>query len=120
MRIRTDHCTDYVSQQKYIENLGVGAAEYNNNYVGIASYNIFVGVAIATIFGAAFFFDLFWPERYESPGVKLAWKISAVFVCCAALGDALAYTVSISPNTSRDFLEAMTSVLIRSLFICQR
>ena len=72
----------------------MGAAVYNNNYVGIASYNIFVGVAIATIFGAAFFFDLFWPERYESPGVKLAWKISAIFVCLAALADALAYTVS--------------------------
>jgi len=95
--------SDYVSQQKYIHNLGVGAAVYNNNYVGIASYNIFVGVAIATIFGAAFFFDLFWPERYESPGVKLAWKISAVFVCVAALGDALAYTYIVATKSSYIF-----------------
>jgi hypothetical protein len=36
--------------------------------------DIFVGIFVATIFGAAFFFDLFWPERHESLSVKLAWK----------------------------------------------
>jgi hypothetical protein len=56
------------------------------------SADIFVGVFVATIFGAAFFFDLFWPERYESPSVKIAWKACAVFACMLALADALAYT----------------------------
>lgn len=92
-----------------------GASVYNNDYVGIASYNIFVGIAIATIFGAAFFFDLFWPERYESPAVKLSWKISSVVVILMALADAIAYTVRI-PFFSRAPLEAMTSVLIRIWF----
>jgi hypothetical protein len=54
---------------------------YNNDYVGIGSFNIFVGVFVATIFGAAFFFDLFWPERTESRAVKRAWRVrAAVYV----------------------------------------
>jgi hypothetical protein len=71
------------------------AALYNNNFVGIASYNIFVGVAVATIFGAAFFFDLFWPERHESPQVRISWKISAVLISIMCFADVLALTVSI-------------------------
>ena len=86
-------CTEYVDQQEFIGKLNNLAAVYNDDFVGIASYNIFVGIAVATIFGAAFFFDLFWPERRESPSVRLAWKICAVIVCVMGLGDALALTV---------------------------
>jgi len=85
--------SDYVDQQEFIGNLDNLAAVYNDDFVGIASYNILVGVAVATVFGAAFFFDLFWPERKESPSVHLAWKICAVIMCVMALGDALAMTV---------------------------
>lgn len=67
---------------------------HNNDIVGIFSYNIFVGIAVATIFGSGFFFDLFWPERHESASVKLAWKISSLVVSFMALADALALTVS--------------------------
>ena len=67
---------------------------HNNNVVGIFSYNIFVGIAVATIFGSGFFFDLFWPERKESKSVRTAWKISSVVVSFMALADALASTVS--------------------------
>jgi hypothetical protein len=65
---------------------------YNNDYVGIGSFNIFVGVFVATIFGAAFFFDLFWPERTESRAVKRAWRICAVLACVLTLACALPYT----------------------------
>ncbi len=65
----------------------------NNDIVGILSYNIFIGIAVATICGSGFFFDLFWPERKESRGVKMAWKISSVLVSFGALADALALTV---------------------------
>ena len=85
--------TEYVDQQEFIGNLNNLAAVYNDDFVGIASYNIFVGIAVATIFGAAFFFDLFWPERKESASVHVAWKICAVIVCIMGLGDALALTV---------------------------
>lgn len=44
----------------------------NNDFVGAASYNIFIGIAVAIIFRSGFFFDLFWPERKETQGVRLA------------------------------------------------
>ena len=91
-----------MDQQDFIESHSNRVAEvYNDDFVGAASYNIFVGVAVATIFGAAFFFDLFWPERYESPAVKLAWKISAVVVTIMLLGDALTLTVIVAMKTAR-------------------
>ena len=85
--------TEYVDQQEFLAYLNHLAVEYNDDFVGIASYNIFVGIAVATIFGAAFFFDLFWPERKESRSVHVAWKICAVMICVMALGDVLALTV---------------------------
>jgi hypothetical protein len=84
---------DYVDQQDGIETRAPGSHVHNDDYVGIASYNIFVGIAVATIFGSGFFFDLFWPERKESYSVKWAWKISSVVVSFMALADAIAMTV---------------------------
>lgn len=93
---------DYVDQQSFIESQSNRLAKvYNDDFVGAASYNIFVGVAVATIFGAAFFFDLFWPERRETPAVKLAWKISAVVVTIMLLGDALTLTIIMATKTAR-------------------
>lgn len=66
---------------------------HNDDFVGIASFNIFVGISVATIFGAAFFFDLFFPTRYEPMNIRWAWRISAVVVCIMALADAIAFTV---------------------------
>jgi len=88
--------SDYVDQQSFVEAHNNLAVEYNDDFVGIASYNIFVGIAVATIFGAAFFFDLFWPERHESKAVRLAWKISAVVVTIMALADAIALVVIVA------------------------
>ncbi|PYH86276.1 hypothetical protein BO82DRAFT_326452 [Aspergillus uvarum CBS 121591] len=85
--------SDYVDQQSSIERHHPGVSVYNNDFVGAASYNIFVGVAVATIFGAAFFFDLFWPERHESKSVRLAWKICGVVVSIMMLSSALTMTI---------------------------
>lgn len=90
--VHTNNTIDYVDQQKFISRQIAKATVHNNNFVGIASYNIFVGVYVATIFGSAFFFDLFWPERYESPSVKLAWRLCSIFACMLTLSCALAYT----------------------------
>ncbi|RMZ69881.1 gpi ethanolamine phosphate transferase 2 [Pyrenophora seminiperda CCB06] len=84
--------SDYVDQQKFVANLNSNVTVHNNNFIGIASFNIFVGIYVATIFGSAFFFDLFWPERKESQGVKMAWKICSVFACMLTLACALSYT----------------------------
>ncbi|KAK0625627.1 hypothetical protein DIS24_g11058 [Lasiodiplodia hormozganensis] len=85
--------SDYIDQQRLVAKLNHDAYVYNNDYVGAGSYNIFVGVYIATIFGGAFFFDLFWPERRETPQVKLAWRICSVLACVFALSSALTMTV---------------------------
>jgi lipid-A-disaccharide synthase-like uncharacterized protein len=91
---------DYVDQQKYVErysrSLGPRISVKNNNIIGAFSYNIFVGVYVATIFGAAFFFDLFWPERRESKAVRIAWKACSMLACCFALSSAIVLTVILS------------------------
>ena len=51
---------------------------HNDDYVSAVSYNIFAGVFVAFLFGAAFFSDLFWPGRQESQSVRRAWRACAV------------------------------------------
>jgi len=93
--------SDYVDQQDWMaKNSNPHAHVHNNNFVGIASYNIFVGVYVATIFGSAFFFDLFWPERVQSSAVKLAWKICSILACVFTLACALAYTIIVATKSA--------------------
>lgn len=73
---------------------------FNNDYVGAASFNIFAGIFVAFIFGAAFFFDLFWPERKESKSVMLAWKICGVLAVIFHLAAALTLTVITATHRS--------------------
>jgi len=91
--VGTAALSDYVDQQDGIETRHPGAHVHNDDFIGIASYNIWVGIAVATIFGSGFFFDLFWPERTESRSVRLAWKICSVVISFMALADAIALTV---------------------------
>lgn len=84
--------SDYIDQQDFVSIRNPSARVHNNNFIGIASYNIFVGIYVATIFGSAFFFDLFWPERTESASVKIAWKVCSIIACMLTLSCALAYT----------------------------
>lgn len=84
---------DYVDQQAFVESRDPSASLHNNDYIGAASYNIFVGIYVATIFGSAFFFDLFWPERHESPAVKLAWRLCSLLAIALTLASALALSV---------------------------
>lgn len=66
---------------------------HNNDFIGAASYNIWAGVSVAWVFGGAFFFDLFWPERHEDRGIRWAWKLCAVAESIMMLASALAMTV---------------------------
>jgi hypothetical protein len=86
--------TGYVDQQHHITTRSHAQAHvHNSDFVGIASYNVIIGIAVPVIFGAGFFLDLFWPERRESKSVKLAWKICSIVVSFMALADAIALTV---------------------------
>lgn len=92
----TNTSTDYVDEQKRVESLDPNAKNYNNDYVGVASFNIFAGVFTAFIFGAAFFFDLFWPARHEDRGIRIAWKACGVMSCVFVLASALAMTIIVA------------------------
>lgn len=90
----------YVDQQQYVASKSPGVTVHNNDFVGIASFNIFVGVYVATIFGSAFFFDLFWPERKESTSVKIAWRVCSVLACIFTLSDAIALTIILATKSA--------------------
>ncbi|TVY37741.1 hypothetical protein LOCC1_G006298 [Lachnellula occidentalis] len=97
--VGTAALSDYVDQQDGISHRSHGRAlVQNNDFIGVASYNIFIGIAVATIFGSGFFFDLFWPERHESQAVKWAWKISSIVISIMALADALAMTIIVATH----------------------
>lgn len=89
-----------MKQQSRIENLHSSASVHNDDFVGIAAYNIFCGVVVATVFGAAFFFDLFFPERYEPRNIRWAWRLSALFVTLCTIADALAFTVIVATGNA--------------------
>ncbi|CBY00572.1 hypothetical protein IAQ61_011493, partial [Plenodomus lingam] len=99
--------SDYNHQQNYVSR-NPGATVHNNNFIAIASYNIFVGIYVATIFGSAFFFDLFWPERHQSSAVKLAWKLCSVLACLFTLSCALVYTYIVA--TQRAYISGPNRV----------
>lgn len=93
--------SDYLDQETHIRNRSGGLAqEHNNDIIGVFSFNIFFGIFNAFVFGAAFFFDLQWPERKEIPGVRLAWKICSVLCCIFGLADLIAITVCTGSITS--------------------
>ncbi|KFY05074.1 hypothetical protein O988_00290 [Pseudogymnoascus sp. VKM F-3808] len=99
--VGTAMLSDYVDQQDGISTRSQGKAQVqNDDIVGIASFNILVGIAVAVIFGSAFFFDLFWPERQETKTVRLWWKIAAVTVSIMTLADALALTVIVATHSA--------------------
>jgi hypothetical protein len=97
-----DALSRYVSQQEDVESRGrKGISVSNNDYVGVASYNIFAGIYVATIFGAAFFLDLIWPERRESRGVRFAWKACAIAAIFVQLASCIAMTVIVATESAK-------------------
>jgi len=110
--IGTAALSDYVKEQNKVENLHSTATVHNDDFVGIASYNIFCGVSVATIFGAGFFFDLFFPERYEPKNIRWAWRLSAVFVTLCTIADALAFTVIVASHKATIHADTIDQLLI--------
>ena len=99
--------SDYVDQRDGIKSR-YGYHTSVRDIVGIFSFNIFVGIAVATIFGSGFFFDLFWPQRHESLAVKKAWKICSVLMCFLTFADAIALTVCLYLDIISPHLPSLT------------
>ena len=108
---------DYVKQQNQIEKLHDSAHVHNDDFVGIASYNIFVGIAVATIFGAGFFFDLFFPDRFEPLNIRWAWRISAVVVTAMCLADAIAFTVILATGKATITADSADAIAIARMHL---
>lgn len=90
---------DYIQAERKIQEITSNRVKvYNNDYVAAGSYNIFAGVFVAFIFGAAFFFDLIWPERYESKNVLIAWKACGILAVIFHLASALTLTCITAMN----------------------
>ncbi|TAQ86853.1 hypothetical protein B7494_g4817 [Chlorociboria aeruginascens] len=114
--VGTAALSDYVDQQDGITTRSAGKASVqNNDIVGVLSYNVFVGIAVATIFGSGFFFDLFWAERKESKSVKLAWKICSVLMSIMTLADAIAVTVVVVSRNA--YITGVSPEYARTLYI---
>ncbi|KAK0893146.1 hypothetical protein LTR02_013024 [Friedmanniomyces endolithicus] len=64
--------SDYIDLARRIRTFDGTARVYIEDYISVASYNIFAGVFAAFVFGAAFFVDLIWPQRYQSRGARSA------------------------------------------------
>ena len=90
----------YLEQQDYVQAHHAGGSEYNNDFIGIASYNIFCGIFVAFIFGGAFFFDLMFPERVEVRGVRIAWRCCSVAAVIFTLADMIALTTIVAGHSA--------------------
>lgn len=96
-------CTATYSLSKYeglqsrIESLSSNrAALYNNDIVGAEIATIVFCVFVATLFGADFFFLLFFPRRTYPRWYNASRKGAAIFIMLGVLGAAIASTVSTS------------------------
>ncbi|KZM25641.1 uncharacterized protein EKO05_0003260 [Ascochyta rabiei] len=96
----TTALTNYLDQQEFVAAHSPGATVHNNNFIGIASYLIFVGVFTVNFFTIMFVLDIFWPERHESKAVRKAWRVCSVFSCLLTLSCALAYTYIVATQSA--------------------
>ncbi|ODM15651.1 hypothetical protein SI65_08885 [Aspergillus cristatus] len=99
--VGTAALSDYLDQQSQIQGQHPGVKVYNNDFIGAASYNIWVGVSVAWVFGGAFFFDLFWPERHEDRDIRWAWKLCAVAESIMMLASAFALTIITATHSAK-------------------
>ncbi|QKX53848.1 uncharacterized protein TRUGW13939_00928 [Talaromyces rugulosus] len=66
----------------------------STDLVASLGFNIAPNILIGLFFGAAIFYDLFWPERVESRRIQWTWQLSAVVLCAMELAALLWLTVT--------------------------
>lgn len=88
----------YNFHQDHIEEASGGTvSEYNEDLIRSAICTIVFCVFVATLFGADFFFLVFWPRRRYPSWYHHAKKAAAVIITLGVLGSAIASTVSNPP-----------------------
>ncbi|KAL5116843.1 hypothetical protein ACEQ8H_005195 [Pleosporales sp. CAS-2024a] len=90
----------YGDQQDFMEKQSPPSYVHNNNFIAVAAFNLGVGIFVSNVFGMAFFLDLVWPERKESPAVKLGWRICSGLSCVLTLACAIAYTYIVAAKSA--------------------
>ncbi|RFU24696.1 hypothetical protein B7463_g11640, partial [Scytalidium lignicola] len=69
-----------------------------SDFVSSFAFNTFACVFLALFFGAAVFFDLFWPEREEAPIIQWTWKLSAAASSTFTLAAALTISIIVATH----------------------
>lgn len=89
----------YQSLQGHIEGIsGNTASVYANDILSAEITAIVFCVFVATVFGANFFFNLFWPRRVYPQWVYRAYEVSAVVITLGVFAAALSSTVIVARN----------------------
>jgi len=91
----------YESHQSHIEQLsGYTASVHNNDIIGAAIVTIVFCVLVATLFGADFFFLVFWPRRVYPRWYNTTKKVLAVVITLGMAASALLSTIIVATHAS--------------------
>lgn len=95
-RSLTSNIADYVAvKNTHIPNFP--SAHLNTtNLIGSIAFLLFTSFTLSPFFSTALFFDLFWPERIESPAMQRIWKAGSSTICVFQFAASLAITLVIA------------------------
>ena len=85
---------DLRKQKRHIQSAHPGADVLYGDIIAILAVHIVITTVVSWFFTAAFFADLFWPERPQTAASRLKWKIGALVALGSVLADAVAFNVS--------------------------
>ncbi|CRG89985.1 hypothetical protein PISL3812_07025 [Talaromyces islandicus] len=66
--------------------------------VASLGFNVAPNILIGLFFGAAVFYDLFWPERVECRRIQWTWQLSALALCVMQLAALLWLTIIVATH----------------------
>jgi hypothetical protein len=96
----TDTLDKYLELQNQVSIYQPGASLFNNDIVGVGAFTIFAGVYTATVFGAMFFFLLFWPALSETVMWFRIKAAASIFAILAVLGAAISSTIIVATRNA--------------------
>ncbi|KAF9463464.1 hypothetical protein BDZ94DRAFT_1308769 [Collybia nuda] len=91
----------YQSQQDNIESINEDAAVHNNDLIAAQCLTIVFCVFVATLFGADFFFLVFWPSRRYPYWYNVIKKFLAVGITTGVTAAAFMSTIVVASHGAR-------------------